>query len=341
MSPTFPARNDRSRSYSVVSAEQPHNRAAQAAVAQAKTNRQARNVVVLLGGLSAEREVSLNSGANAVQALEKAGYHVKAIDVSRDIATLARDLQRLAPDVVFNALHGRYGEDGCLQGILNILGLPYTHSGLLASAVAMDKPAARAVFAQAGMQVAEGKVVTRDEIMVADPMRRPYVVKPLNEGSSVGVAIVRETDNALYFANSEWPYGEQVLVEAYIPGREFTVAVMDSHALAVTEIHTDRTFYDYDAKYAAGGSVHTLPAPIEPELYAECQRLAICAHEALGCRGVSRTDLRYDGKTLYILEVNTQPGMTRTSLVPEQGELAGISFPDLCTWMVETAECDA
>lgn len=327
-------------SFSTVSASAPHNEAAKALVADAKAHRRRRKVAVLLGGLSAEREVSLNSGANAVQALEQAGYAVKAIDVSRDIPTLVRDLQKIGPDAVFNALHGRYGEDGCMQGILNILGLPYTHSGLLASGLAMDKPSARRLFAEHGLRVAEGKVVTREEIMVADPMRRPYVVKPLNEGSSVGVAIVRESDNARYFANSEWPYGDQVLVESYIPGREFTVAVMDGHALGVTEIHTDRTFYDYDAKYAAGGSVHTLPAQIDPELYTACQRVAIQAHRTLGCRGVSRADLRFDGKDIYILEVNTQPGMTRTSLVPEQAELAGIPFPDLCTWLVETAECD-
>lgn len=341
MSTAVTARIDRTRAYSIVSADAPLNEAARAMVADAKANRRVRSVVVLLGGLSSEREVSLDSGANAVQALEKAGYKVKAIDVSRDLGTLARDLHRLKPDVVFNALHGRYGEDGCIQGMLNILGLPYTHSGMLASAIAMDKPTARRLFTAAGLDVPMGKVVTREELMAADPMRRPYVVKPMNEGSSVGVAIVRETDNARYFATSEWPYSEQVLIESYIPGREFTVAVADQHAMAVTEIDTNRKFYDYDAKYAAGGSVHTLPAKLEPELYAECQRLAICAHEALGCRGVSRTDLRFDGKTLYILEVNTQPGMTRTSLVPEQGELAGIPFPDLCTWMVETAECDA
>lgn len=327
-------------SFSIVSAAAPHNEAAKAAVATAKAHRRQRKVVVLLGGLSAEREVSLNSGANAVQALEQAGYAVKAIDVSRDIPTLVRDLQKIEPDVVFNALHGRYGEDGCVQGILNILGLPYTHSGLLASALAMDKPSARRMFVESGLKVAEGKVVTREEIMAADPVRRPYVVKPLNEGSSVGVAIVRESDNAPYFAHNEWPYGDKVLVESFIPGREFTVAVMDGHALGVTEIHTDRTFYDYDAKYAAGGSVHTLPAPIDPDLYARCQQAAIIAHQTLGCRGVSRSDLRFDGKDLYILEVNTQPGMTRTSLVPEQADLAGISFPDLCTWLVETAECD-
>lgn len=333
-----------SRPFSLVTAQAPHNLAAQSAVGEVKQRRHQRRVTVLMGGLSSEREVSLNSGANAVQALEQAGYAVKAVDVSRDLVTLARDLEKTAPDVVFNALHGRYGEDGCLQGVLNLLALPYTHSGLLASALAMDKPAARRLFAESGLNVAQGKVVTREELLVCDPLRRPYVVKPLNEGSSVGVVIVREEDPEPYFANQPWPYGDTVLVEAFIPGREFTVAVMgqgdDCHALGVTEIHTDRVFYDYEAKYAAGGSIHTLPADLPEEIYADCQRQAILAHQSLGCRGVSRTDLRYDGEKLVILEVNTQPGMTKTSLVPEQAALAGISFPDLCVWMVETAECD-
>lgn len=325
---------------SVVSIAEPVNRAAVAAVQEAVANRRHQRVTVLLGGFSAEREVSLNSGANAVRALEKAGYKVEAIDVSRDVGSLIRHLDRTKPDVVFNALHGRYGEDGCVQGMLNVIGLPYTHSGLLASALAMDKPSAKRFFEEAGIPIAPSRIVTREEARAGDPMPRPYVLKPLNEGSSVGVVIVREGDNELPF-DGHWPYGERVMVEAYVPGRELTVAVMDCHALGVTEIHTGRTFYDYEAKYAAGGSQHTLPAPIEPTLFAEVQRLAIDAHAALGCRGVSRADFRYDGHKLVILEVNTQPGMTATSLVPEQAELAGISFPDLCTWMVETAVCDA
>lgn len=328
--------------FSIVSAADPVNRAAQAAVAEAKARRRHKRVTVLLGGFSAEREVSLNSGANAVKALEAAGYAVKAIDVSRDIATIVHDLERTKPDVVFNALHGRYGEDGCIQGVLNMLELPYTHSGLLASALAMDKPAAKRIFASNGITVADGVVVTRKSLEDnGDPLPRPYVVKPLNEGSSVGVVIVREGDNAIPYANSGWPYEGRLMAEAYVPGREFTVAVMAGHALGVTEIATGRTFYDYEAKYAVGGSTHTLPAQVDDAVYAECQRLAIRAHDALGCRGVSRADIRYDGERLVMLEVNTQPGMTRTSLVPEQAVLAGIGFPDLCTWMVETAECDA
>ncbi len=328
--------------YSIVTAEDPVNRLAQAAVADAKASRRHQRVTVLLGGFSAEREVSLNSGANAVKALETAGYTVKAIDVSRDIATIVHDLERTKPDVVFNALHGRYGEDGCIQGVLNMLELPYTHSGLLASSLAMDKPAAKRIFHSNGIAVADGVVVTRRGLEEhGDPLPRPYVVKPLNEGSSVGVVIVREGDNAIPYANSGWPYEGRLMAESYIPGREFTVAVMDGHALGVTEIATGLEFYNYEAKYAVGGSTHTLPAQVDDAVYAECQRLSIRAHEALGCRGVSRADLRYDGERLIMLEVNTQPGMTRTSLVPEQGELAGVSFPDLCTWLVETAECDA
>lgn len=328
-------------SYSLVTADTPHNEAAIAAVAAAKASRRISRVAVLMGGFSAEREVSLNSGANAVKALQTAGYRVEAIDVSRDIGSLHRHLRDTAPEVVFNALHGRYGEDGCLQGLLNILEIPYTHSGLLASALAMNKPAAKKLFANAGLIVAEHKVVSRDEMLAGDPLPRPYVVKPINEGSSVGVVIVRQGGNAHPFQSTSWPYTNQVMAEQYIPGREVTVAVMDGHALGVTEIATGRDFYDYDAKYAAGGSQHTLPAPVDPAIYAEAQRIAIRAHRVLGCRGVSRSDIRLDGDRLVILEVNTQPGMTQTSLVPEQAELAGISFPDLCTWMVETARCDA
>lgn len=334
------------RDDSIVSADHPINPAAQAAVQAARDARQVRRVTVLLGGISSEREVSLNSGANAVRALEKAGYTVAAVDVSRDIATLVHDLEKTRPDVVFNALHGRYGEDGCVQGLLNILGVAYTHSGMLASAIAMDKPMAKRLFVDAGISVAESCLATRAQLAEAEPLPRPYVVKPINEGSSVGVVIVREGDTEHPFAEASWPYSETVMVERFIPGREMTVAVMGAgddkpcHALGVTEIDTSRAFYDYDAKYAPGGSVHTLPAALPPDLYAEAQRLSIAAHRVLGCRGVSRTDLRHDGERFYILEVNTQPGMTATSLVPEQAELAGLSFPDLCAWMVETAKCD-
>jgi len=244
------------------------------------------------------------------------------------------------PDVVFNALHGRFGEDGCIQGLLNMIGVPYTHSGLLASAIAMDKPLAKQVFATVGIPVAEHVIASRGDVLAADVMPRPYVIKPLNEGSSVGVHIVREGDNLVPLRDTGWHFGERVMVERFIPGREFTVAVMGDRPLAVTEITTARGFYDYDAKYAQGGSIHLLPAPLEAAVADEAKRLAVLAHKVLGCRGVSRADLRYDGKTLYMLEINTQPGMTPTSLVPEQAAHVGISFPELCAWMVENAECE-
>lgn len=299
-----------------------------------------KQVAVLMGGWSAERNVSLVSGAACAKALQRAGYSVTAIDVQRDVGAL---LSRLYPhpDVVFNALHGRWGEDGCMQGLLDILGIPYTHSGLTASALAMDKPLAKRLFRDVGIPVAEDKVVTRDEVLAGDVMKPPYVVKPLNEGSSVGIHIIREGANELPFANDSWPYGDAVMVERYIPGREFTVAVMGDRPLTVTEIMTEREFYDYDAKYAAGGSSHQVPANVDKGVYDEAMRLALLAHQTLGCRGVSRADFRFDGETLYILEVNTQPGMTPTSLVPEQALYAGISFEELVTWMVENAEYDA
>jgi D-alanine-D-alanine ligase len=298
-----------------------------------------KRVAVLMGGWSSEREVSLVSGVAVAKALDEAGYDVLPIDVARDPADL---LARLAPrpDVVFNALHGRWGEDGTLQGLLDILAIPYTHSGLLASALAMHKPTAKLVFERAGIPVAEHVVVGREALAVGDPMPRPYVIKPLNEGSSVGVRIVRNGDN-LSPLGTNWTFGDTVMIERFVPGREFTVAVMGGRPLAVTEITTDRGFYDYDAKYAPGGSRHVVPAQVEPAIYDEAMTLAMRAHRALGCRGVSRADLRYDGRQLYMLEINTQPGMTPTSLVPEQAAYAGISFPDLVAWMVENAECDA
>jgi len=299
-----------------------------------------KQVAVLMGGWSAERDVSLVSGAACAKALQRAGYSVTAIDVQRDVGAL---LTRLYPhpDVVFNALHGRWGEDGCMQGLLDILGIPYTHSGLTASAIAMDKPLAKRLFKDAGIPVVEDVIATRDQVLAGDVMAAPYVVKPLNEGSSVGIHIVREGANELPFAHESWPYGEHVMVEKYIAGREFTVAVMGDRPLAVTEIMTERDFYDYDAKYAAGGSSHQVPADVDQNIYDEAMRLALLAHRTLGCRGVSRADFRFDGETLFILEVNTQPGMTPTSLVPEQAQHVGIDFAALVTWMVENAECDA
>lgn len=306
-----------------------------------------KRVAVLMGGWSAEREVSLNSGAAAAKALREAGYAVSVIDLERDLGAITAALAEAGPDVVFNALHGRYGEDGCVQGLLDIMGLPYTHSGLLASALAMDKPMALRLFAEAGIPVPEGRVVRREEGLSGDPLPRPYVAKPINEGSSVGVAIVRDGDPCP-FAAGAWPFiGERALVERFIAGREITVAVMGERALGALEITSERGFYDYEAKYAPGGSRHLYPAPIPPRDHDEALRLALLAHRTLGCRGVSRADFRYDDTRtgepgrLYLLEVNTQPGMTATSLVPEIAGHAGISFPELVAWMVENAACDA
>lgn len=299
-----------------------------------------RHVAVLMGGWSAEREVSLASGVACVKALQEAGFDVTPIDVQRDMGALITRLYP-KPDVVFNALHGRYGEDGCVQGLLNILNIPYTHSGLMASAMAMDKPTAKRLFEEVGIPVANHIVASEEDIRKGDPMPRPYVIKPCNEGSSVGVHIVHEGDNAMSFDGTGWPHGERVMVEEFIEGREFTVAVMGDRALTVTDITTERNFYDYDAKYVDGGSAHTLPAQIDNEIFDACLDYALRAHRTLGCRGMTRTDFRYDGERLVALELNTQPGMTATSLGPEQAEYVGISFPELVTWMVDNAECDA
>ncbi len=298
-------------------------------------------VTVLMGGFSVEREVSLNSGAAAAQALREAGYAVETLDVVRDVPTFIAALRATEPDVVFNALHGRFGEDGAIQGILDLLGLPYTHSGRLASAVAMDKPMAKAVFERAGIPTVPHVVARRATVLAEEAMPRPYVVKPLNEGSSAGVTIVTEATNDLPFSREDWPFGDVVMVEEFVPGRELTVAVMGDRPLGVTEITTSRGFYDYDAKYAVGGSVHIVPADVPDAVATAAKDLALRAHQALGCRGVSRSDLRWDGDRLIILEVNTQPGMTATSLVPEQAAHAGVSFPELVRWMVENAACDA
>jgi D-alanine-D-alanine ligase len=299
-----------------------------------------RRVAILMGGWSAEREVSLVSGAAVAAALSEAGDDVRSIDVQPDPRQLLA-MMTPRPDVVFNALHGRYGEDGCFQGLLNILRVPYTHSGLLASALAMHKPTAKRLFADAGIPVAEDCIVDGATLLAGDPMPRPYVVKPLDEGSSVGIRIVRDGDNALPAVDGAVASDARVMVERFIPGRELTIAVMGDRPLAVTEITTERGFYDYDAKYAAGGSRHVIPAQLPPAVYDEAMALSLTAHRTLGCRGVSRADLRFDGETLFMLEVNTQPGMTPTSLVPEQAAHVGIGFAELCRWMVDQAEYDA
>lgn len=303
-----------------------------------------KHVAVLMGGWSAEREVSLVSGAACAKALGEAGYRVKEIIVERDLKKLMSALEP-APDAVFNALHGRWGEDGCIQGVLDILGIPYTHSGVLASALAMSKPMAKRLFQSIGIPVAEGKVVSRDAVLAGDVMPRPYVVKPTAEGSSVGVRIVKEGDNALPFEREAWPYGDEVLVERYIPGRELTVSVRGDKALAVTELRPHQGFYDYVAKYTDGKTTHLVPAPVAADVTQACMDYAERAHRVIGCRGVSRADFRYDDtksakEGLFLLEINTQPGMTPLSLVPEQAAYLGMSFAELVSWMVENAACD-
>ncbi len=294
-------------------------------------------VAVLMGGPSAEREVSLSSGHECARALEAAGFTVAPIDAGQDIVD---QLKAAAPDVVFNALHGRWGEDGCVQGILEWIGLPYTHSGVLASALAMDKERTKAVYRAAGLPVVPSLLASRDEVRLRHVMPPPYVVKPNNEGSSVGVYIVQDAANTPPQLDDAMP--ETVMVEAYAPGREMTVTVMGDRALAVTDILTSG-WYDYHAKYATGGSRHVIPAEIPPEIAEACLDYALRAHQALGCRGLSRTDFRWDEARgldgLVLLETNTQPGMTPTSLAPEQAAHVGISFPDLCRWLVEDASC--
>ena len=302
-------------------------------------------VAVLFGGISAEREVSLSSGRKVVVALREAGYEVTPIEVGPDLrATIAALTPK--PDVVFNALHGRFGEDGAIQGVLDWLDIPYTHSGVRASAMAMDKAAAKAIFAAAGLPVAAGGVYEVAQLIDADPMPCQYVIKPLNEGSSVGVEIMREGDNRRAEVARGWRFGGSAIVEEFIPGRELTVGVLGDRSLAVTEIVASHEFYDYESKYADGGSRHVVPAQIHPVAAAEAMRVALAAHNALGCAGASRSDFRYDDTQgepgrLVLLEVNTQPGLTPTSLLPEQAASLGIDFPALCRWMVEHAACRA
>jgi D-alanine-D-alanine ligase len=302
-------------------------------------------VSVLYGGISAERDVSLSSGRQVISALEQRGYEVTPVEVGEDLGAVLRALDP-KPDAVFNALHGRFGEDGVIQGVLDWLNIPYTHSGARASALAMDKAASRAVFAASGLPIAAGRVIDVAELADGDPLPLPYVIKPLNEGSSVGVDILRAGDNRRLEIAAGWHFGPKALVEEFVPGRELTVGVMGDRALTVTEILAKHAFYDYESKYAAGGSSHALPAPVHAETHARALDLALAAHRALGCRGATRADFRYDDTAgspgrLVLLEVNTQPGMTPTSLLPEQAQHCGIDFPALCGWMVENAACRA
>lgn len=300
-----------------------------------------KHVAVLMGGWASERPVSLKSGAACADALESAGYRVTRIDVDRTIANV---LAELKPDVAFNALHGPFGEDGTIQGVLEILAIPYTHSGVLASALAMNKAKAKDVFRGAGLPVLPNLLVNRSEAARAHVLPPPYVLKPVCEGSSFGVLIVR--DDAVHppqeLYREDWRYGEILLAERYVPGRELTCAVIGGEPSEIIEIvPTGHAFYDYDAKYVVGGSRHELPAKVKPNIYQTIQKLTLAAHEALGCRGVSRADFRYDDSAdeVILLEVNTQPGMTATSLVPELAAYRGMDFPALVSWMVEDASC--
>ncbi len=308
-------------------------------------DRKDKHVAVLMGGWSAEREVSLASGKACADALESEGYRVTRIDVTPSIA---RELEDLRPDVAFNALHGPFGEDGCIQGILEILRIPYTHSGVMASALAMNKEYAKRLFRATDVPVAESRIVNRFDAVNKHAMQPPYVIKPIADGSSVGVYLVMNEDRPppLALAAEDWSGPDEVMVERYIYGKELTCAVMGDVALGVTEIlSVGQKFYNYDAKYTEGGSTHVIPAEISPNIYQRIQKLTLRAHRALGCRGVSRTDFRYDDRygedgELVCLEINTQPGMTETSLVPELAEHAGSSFGQLVSWMVEDASCE-
>jgi len=303
-----------------------------------------KHVAVLMGGWSAERPVSLNSGRQCADALEEAGYRVTRVDVDRSIADT---LARLKPDVAFNALHGLGGEDGTIQGVFEILRIPYTHSGVLASALAMQKDLAKTVLAAAGVPVAPGVVIDRHEAARRHALEPPYVLKPICEGSSFGVVIVKEgRAPPQEVGRDDWPYGDALLAEKFVDGKELTCAVMGDRVFDIIEIVAiSEAFYGYDAKYAKGGSRHILPAGLKPNIYHKVQQLTLKAHRALGCRGVSRTDFRFDESKgdegeLVCLEVNTQPGMTETSLVPDMAAYAGMSFRELVAWMVEDASCD-
>jgi len=302
-------------------------------------------VAVLYGGISAEREVSLSTGTQVMAALRMAGFDVTPIEVGDDIGAVISALTP-PPDAVFNALHGRFGEDGTVQGLLELMRLPYTHSGVLASALAMHKERTKDVYRAAGLPVVRSIVADRRELTGTHLMEPPYVIKPVNEGSSVGIYIIRKGDNRppAELGSDSWQLSSEMMVEEFVPGRELTVSVMGNRAMGVTEITTALEFYDYEAKYAPGGSQHILPAQIPQKAADEAMELAVAAHKALGCRGVTRTDFRYDDTgskhRMILLETNTQPGMTPTSLVPEQAAHIGMSYAQLCRWIVEDASCD-
>lgn len=301
---------------------------------------ESKHVAVLMGGMSSEREVSRVSGKGVTEALERLGYRVTAVDVDRDIASV---LNELKPDVVFNALHGTYGEDGCIQGLLEILGIPYTHSGVAASAIAMDKQTTKELLQQHGILFPPGQVVSRREVLAGDVLPRPYIVKPVDEGSSVGV-ILMEKDGPKRVDEKMLPEKtKRFLVEKYIPGRELSVAVLDGKALGVIELRPKSGFYDYENKYSDGKTDHLMPAPVDEGIYKGAMKIAASAHNILGCRGVTRSDFRYDDQNsgkLYLLEINTHPGFTPLSLAPEIAKYTGIAFDELVKRLVETARCD-
>ena len=300
-----------------------------------------KHVAILMGGWSTERDVSISSGLACAQALRSSGFQVTKIDVDRNISSV---LAKLKPDVCFNALHGPIGEDGNIQGLLNIMGIPYTHSGVQASAIAMDKIRTKEICSKAGLSCPDGSSLSRNDISLLELEKRPFVIKPKSQGSSIGVHIVRSKDNYIPFLK-KWSYGEELVIEKFIPGRELTVGVLNGIALCVTEITSERGFYDYNAKYEPGGSKHIIPADLPDIIARKALDQAVVAHKTLGCRGITRSDFRYDDTDgdlgdLYFLEINTQPGMTSTSLVPEQASYAGMTFSELLIQLLEAAECD-
>jgi D-alanine-D-alanine ligase len=299
-----------------------------------------KKIVVLEGGFSQERDVSFKTSEAASKALEELGFNIARIEVSRNQLDLLKTLHQEKPDVIFNALHGKYGEDGCIQGLLDMLQIPYTSSGRAASTLAMNKPLAKIMFSKAGVPIANSIISTYEELALNNPIPRPFVIKPIDEGSSVGVQIIRNTNQNLNKYYNQAESLKPVMVEEYVPGRELTVAVMGNTPLAITEITTGNGFYDYNAKYDNGGSEHIIPAELPKDLYDKILSAAKSAHRALGCRGITRADFRLNNSNFYLLEINTQPGLTNTSLVPEQANYKGIHFNDLIKWMVDKAECD-
>lgn len=299
------------------------------------------HVAVLMGGSSNEREVSIVSGREVAKSLEILGFKVTKIDPDENLFS---KLLSTKPDVVFNALHGRFGEDGTVQGLLEILRIPYTHSGVLASALAMNKIMSKKILIESGIKCTEGSVFNIDEVISKQVMDFPYVIKPINEGSSVGVNIILNNDNSILFSKNKWAHGDKVLVEKYVPGREITVAVLDDKPLGVTEIKSEGKFYDYASKYIDGNSKHLIPAPLSEKKYNEVLDISLAAHRALGCRSISRSDFRYDDTSsegeIYLMEVNTQPGFTPNSLVPEIAKYNGISFEEIIDYLIKDASCD-